>query len=60
LGPISFCRIVIQPFQVERFGVTFGLIKHPPQSEKGEWSATVEPGGYMSFRAPWDSGNYND
>ncbi len=58
LGPISFCRIEIRPFKVERFGVTFGLIAHPPPSDKGEWSATVEPGPAMTFYAPWDSGNY--
>jgi hypothetical protein len=58
LGPYSFCRIEICPFRVERFGVVFGLIKHPPQTAKEEWYVTLEPGPSMYFYEPWESGDY--
>jgi hypothetical protein len=57
LGPITYGSIQIFPFQVEKFGVVFGLI--PRQLPKdGIWEVTLEPGNYMSFKAPWDSGIY--
>lgn len=58
LGDMSFERIKIAPFAVKRFGVTFGLIAQPIE-EGGEWQVVVEPGNYMCFWAPWNSGIYD-
>lgn len=57
LGAISFERIEIAPFSVEKFGVTFGLLAD--EDEEGEISMIFEPGNYMAFYAPWDSGDYD-
>lgn len=73
LGEIVFCRIKIKPFVVERFDIPFGLIHHSPEEylegdedadeiaeimELGG-SVTLEPGNYMAFHEPWDSGEYD-
>lgn len=58
LGGKSFNRIKIAPFEVERFGVTFGLIAQQIEDD-GEWQVIVEPGNYMCFWAPWTSGIYD-
>lgn len=58
LGDISFKRIKIAPFQVERFDSTFGLIAQ--QTDDGDqWQVIVEPGNYMCFWSPWNSGIYD-
>ena len=59
LGPIEYGRIEIQPFQVERYGVTFGLIPCPPENPEDAWRVEVQPGNYMAFYEPWDSGVYD-
>ncbi|MEO8589999.1 MAG: hypothetical protein ABI432_11550 [Flavobacteriales bacterium] len=59
LGPISFERIEVKPFAVERFGTTFGLIPRPPEEERDIWFVELEPGNYMAFSEPWDSGEYD-
>lgn len=61
LGPVVFGRIEVAPFAVERFGTVFGLVADPPNDddEDGEWWVTAEPGDYMAFSAPWDSGEYD-
>jgi hypothetical protein len=59
LGAVEFCRIEVRPFQVERFGTIFGLIPRPPEEDAGGWWVTVEPGDYMAFHEPWDSGEYD-
>jgi hypothetical protein len=61
LGWITYGQIKIQPFQIERFGVTFGLIPRPPDDEdpEGDWWVEVQPGNYMAFHEPWDSGVYD-
>jgi hypothetical protein len=63
IGPVEYGRIEIEPFQVEHFSTTFGLILHPPENEdnddEDEWRVTVEPGDYMAFHEPWDSGEYD-
>ncbi len=59
LYPVWFRRIRVAPFQVERFGVTFGLIPEPPEEPDGDWSVIVEPGDYMAFFPPWSSGDYD-
>jgi hypothetical protein len=58
LGPITYADIQIAPFQVHRFGVTFGLTPHFSAQDK-LWRVILEPGNYMSFQAPWDSGVYD-
>jgi hypothetical protein len=56
LGDISYERIDIAPFSLERFGVTFGLL--PDVDEEGVLSMILEPGNYMAFYEPWDSGDF--
>jgi hypothetical protein len=58
LGPTTRRRIQMQPFQVERFGVTFGLVPRPPEDEDEGWWVELKPGNYMAFHEPWDSGEY--
>jgi hypothetical protein len=58
LGKYKPGRIIIVPFQLERFGIEFGLIAHPPTKLTDDWSVTVEPGRYMTFSPPWDGGGY--
>ena len=59
LGPVEYGRIEVQPFEVERFGTTFGLVPRPPEEEDDEWAVEVQPGNYMAFFEPWDSGDYD-
>jgi hypothetical protein len=60
LGPIEYGRIEVQPFELERFGVTFGLLPFPPEDEEDdEWAVELHPGNYMAFYEPWDSGEYD-
>jgi hypothetical protein len=59
LGPFTFQRIEIAPFSVERFGTQFGLILSQPEGPDGTWHVTMEPGNYMAFFPPWDSGEYD-
>lgn len=59
LGEVTFTRIEIEPFSVERFGTTIGLIPQPPDDVSDQWWVTIEPGDYMAFTAPWDSGDYD-
>ena len=59
LGRISFGAIRVAPFEVQRFGVRFGLIPEPPEDEDDEaWSVITEPGNYMAFIPPWN-GTYD-
>jgi hypothetical protein len=59
LQPFKYGRIQVQPFQVERFGTTFGLIPRPPEDAEEGWWVEVLPGNYMAFHEPWDSGEYD-
>jgi len=59
LGETTFNQIAIAPFRIERFGVEFGFIPQPPEEPGDDWSVIVEPGNYMSFSPPWDSGEYD-
>jgi len=59
LGPVEYCRIEVQPFQIERFDTTFGFIPRGPEDEDDGWWVEVEPGNYMAFHEPWDSGEYD-
>lgn len=59
LGDVTFDRIEVAPFAVERFGTTFGLILREPEEEDDPWAIEAQPGNYMAFFEPWDSGEYD-
>jgi len=59
LGSVDYCRIEVQPFQLDRYGTTFGFVLRPPEEEGWGWWVIVEPGDYMAFHEPWDSGEYD-
>lgn len=58
LGEIAFEAIEVEPFEIERDGVKFGLISTPPEDEDDQWCVILEPGNCMAFYPPWD-GNYD-
>jgi hypothetical protein len=31
----------------------------PPEDEDDEWAVEMQPGNYMAFYEPWDSGDYD-
>jgi hypothetical protein len=59
LGPVKFGRIKVEPFQVQRFGLQFGLIPELLENEEDDWSVVIQPGNYMAFFKPWNSGDYD-
>ena len=59
LGNVSYERIEVAPFSVEKFGTSFGLIPREPEDEDDEWAVELLPGNFMAFFEPWDSGNYD-
>jgi len=59
LGEVFFDRIEVKPFGVERFGTTFGLIIREPEDDDDIWAVEMQPGNYMAFFEPWDSGEYD-
>jgi hypothetical protein len=59
LGEVTFTRIEVEPFAIERFGTTFGLIPSEPDEDADAWWVILEPGDYMAFTEPWDSGVYD-
>ena len=59
LGKIRLERIEVHPFRVERFNTVFGLIPRPPDDEGSTWWVEAQPGNYMAFHEPWDSGEYD-
>jgi hypothetical protein len=59
LGAVTPGRIVIAPFVVERFGTTFGLVPREPENEEDAWCIEAQPGNYMAFYEPWESGDYD-
>jgi hypothetical protein len=59
LAPLEYGRIQIKPFAVERFGITFGLVLRSPEEPGDSWWVEVQPGNYMAFHEPWDSGIYD-
>jgi len=59
LGGITLERIEVKPFAIERFGITFGLVPREPEDEDGSWTVEAQPGNYMAFFEPWDSGEYD-
>jgi hypothetical protein len=63
LGPVTFDDITIAPFSIVAHGHVFGMVLNGPDAddpdEEWYWNVTVEPGDYMAFYAPWDSGEYD-
>jgi hypothetical protein len=59
LGSVKHCRIRVQPFQVQRFGTTFGLVPRPLEDDEDGWCVEAQPGDYMAFFSPWNSGDYD-
>jgi hypothetical protein len=59
LGPLDYGRIEVQPFAIERFGTIFGLVPRAPEDEGDSWWVELQPGNYMAFHEPWDSGEYD-
>lgn len=56
LGSTMFCDIKVRPFVVEHFGQLMGLIPHKSNEV---WTVELLPGNFMSFREPWNSGDYD-
>jgi hypothetical protein len=59
IGPVEFGKITVAPFSVHRFGTTFGLVPRTPEDDEDEWAIEAQPGNYMAFFDPWDSGDYD-
>jgi hypothetical protein len=59
LGEVTYTRIEVEPFSIERFGTMFGLIPEEPDDGDDTWWVILEPGDYMAFSEPWDSGEYD-
>ncbi|WP_203833353.1 hypothetical protein [Actinoplanes regularis] len=59
LGKMTFNRIVVEPFEVEQLGQTFGLVVDEPTTSDEICWVTAEPGDYMAFAEPWDLGAYD-
>lgn len=59
LGPVKYCRIRVEPFEVTRLCTTFGLVPRIPEDDRDEWCIEAQPGNYMAFFKPWNSGNYD-
>lgn len=59
LGEVRFSRIEVAPFSVKRFGTEFGLVVREPEDDDDSWAVEMQPGNYMAFFEPWDSGEYD-
>lgn len=59
LGKVTYERIEVAPFAIERFGTTFGLVLREPEGDDDPWIVEMLPGNYMAFFEPWDSGEYD-
>ena len=59
LGEVTYQRINVAPFALERFGTTFGLVVRPPYDDEDVWAVEMQPGNYMAFFEPWYSGIYD-
>jgi hypothetical protein len=59
LGEVTHKRIEVAPFAIERFGTTFGLVLREPEEDDDPWAVEMQPGNYMAFFEPWDSGDYD-
>ena len=59
LGEVRFARITVAPFSVQRFATQFGLVLRGPEEDGDQWAVEAQPGNYMAFFEPWDSGEYD-
>lgn len=59
LGKISFGRIEVAPFSIAKFGSVFGLVAIEPEEPDEPWVVEAQPGNYMAFFEPWESGEYD-
>ena len=59
LGTVACGRIEVRPFAIEHNGTTFGLVAREPEDEDDFWAVEMQPGNYMAFFEPWDSGEYD-
>jgi hypothetical protein len=59
LGEVTYGRIEVAPFEIQRHGVTFGLIPRAPEDDGDSWWVELHPGNYMAFHEPFDSGEYD-
>jgi hypothetical protein len=59
LGAVTLQRIEVKPFEIERFGTTFGLVPRLSEGDEDDWWVELRPGNYMAFQEPWDSGEYD-
>lgn len=61
LGKITITEIEIAPFEIEKFGLKFGLI-YSSETFDGDdepyETVILHPGNYMAFYPPWD-GEYD-
>jgi hypothetical protein len=55
----TFTRIGVAPFTVEYAGLIFGLAPREPEEPDDVWAVEAQPGNYMAFFEPWDSGEYD-
>ncbi len=58
LGRVSRQRIKVRPFSVRMHGEVFGLIA-TYDDDAEMWWVELQPGNYMAFSEPWDSGTYD-
>jgi hypothetical protein len=59
LGNVEYDRVEIVPFAIKRFGTTFGLVVREPEDDDDIFAVEMQPGNYMAFFEPWDSGDYD-
>ena len=59
LGEVSYERVEVAPCSIKRFDIEFGLIVREPEDEEDVWAVEMQPGNYMAFFEPWDSGDYD-
>lgn len=59
LGEVSFERIEVAPLSIQYADLQFGLVPRVPEEEGDPWAVEVQPGNYMAFFDPWDSGEYD-
>jgi len=52
LGEVSYERVEVAPFSVEKFGTDFGLIVREPEDDDDVLAVEMHPGNYMAFFEP--------
>ena len=59
LGKVEFTRIQVAPFKIVQYNTEFGLIVREPDDEDDIVAVEMQPGNFMAFFEPWDSGDYD-